>query len=69
MVDSECFLKFAVRLPSDGFPPVGQSRMMSVGVKAYALEKPDIATDMASVQFMLVNTGTGGGRRGSAVRF
>lgn len=62
-------MNFEVRIPSEGFPIHGQSRVMSVGIKAYALDKPDLTTDVVSVQFMLMNVGYPGRRRGSSVRY
>lgn len=57
-------MNFSVRVPEEGFPPAGQSRLMSVGVKAYALDNPDLTTEMVTVGFMVMNVGSGG-RRGS----
>ncbi|KAG9011390.1 hypothetical protein FRB94_008674 [Tulasnella sp. JGI-2019a] len=69
VVDGQCFMNFAVRIPSDAFPTHGQSRVMSVGIKAYALDKPDLTTEMVTVQFMMMNVGYPGRRRGSSVRY
>jgi len=69
VVDGQCFMNFSVRIPSDGFPIHGQSRVMSVGIKAYALDKPDLTTEMVNVRFMLMNVGYPGRRRGSSIRY
>ncbi|KAG8921245.1 hypothetical protein FRC01_000344 [Tulasnella sp. 417] len=62
IVDDTCYLKFKIDVPPSLFPETQSSRVFSVDVKCYALQRPEVATKPSSVQFMIMNR-NGAGRR------
>jgi len=54
IVDRSCFVKFTLRIPHELLPLSDSSRVMSVGVKAYALDDPFVTTQPVSASFLLL---------------